>query len=217
MSEDRLNEQKILRFNVLVYAEDKSKNNRRAIILREQVSQELGVAPDDLISTLQYLEGEGLIEFSVGVDSFTITHLGVLEVEEALTNPQQPTEHFLPVSEVRNEIIIYGNVVGSQLNQQSPGSSQSIASQFHESQEIENLLIQLERSLDALNLKETEDLEARSEIATLRAQIQSPRPKRSIVSEGLASLRSILEGAAGSGLASAAIAHLDRIAALFGL
>lgn len=217
MNENRFKQQTILRFNVLVYAEDRSKNNRRAIILREQVAEALGVAPDDLISTLQYLEGEGLIEFSVGVDSFIITHLGVLEVEEALTNPEDSTKHFLPVAEVRNEIIIHGNVIGSQLNQQSPGSNQSIALQIQNSQEIGNLLITLEESLEELTLTETELREARSEIATLRAQIQSPRPKRSIVAEGLSSLRSICEGAMGSGLATAAIANLDRITSLLGI
>ncbi len=42
----------------------------------------------------------------------------------------------------------------------------------------------------------------RAELATLKAQSESPKPKRSIIRESLSSLRAVLEGAAGEVLAS---------------
>ena len=54
--------------------------------------------------------------------------------------------------------------------------------------------------------------EVRAELDTLRAQVNSPRPKRGVVKESLKSLRTILEGAAGSVLASNAPALIDNAA-----
>lgn len=63
-----------------------------------------------------------------------------------------------------------------------------------------------------LNTSQKEELEA--EIATLRAQLASPRPKPSIVREGLRSMKTILEGAAGNVVASGLLERLTPLLAM---
>lgn len=53
-------------------------------------------------------------------------------------------------------------------------------------------------SIDKLQLESVKHSELLSEIATLEAQSNSPRPKVSIIGETLVTIRSILEGVAGN-------------------
>jgi hypothetical protein len=51
----------------------------------------------ELLSAIDYLSGEGLVEsLADGVPFVRISHQGVVEVEKSITNPREPTEHFLP-------------------------------------------------------------------------------------------------------------------------
>jgi hypothetical protein len=61
---------------------------------------------------------------------------------------------------------------------------------------------EVRQSIDELGLADDAKAEAESDLDTLDAQLSSPRPKATIVRESLRSLRNVLEGAAGSLLAS---------------
>lgn len=51
----------------------------------------------EIQSAVDYLAGEGLVKsLADEAPLVSITHRGVVEVEESLLNPKQPTEHFLP-------------------------------------------------------------------------------------------------------------------------
>lgn len=60
-----------------------------------------------------------------------------------------------------------------------------------------------------LSAEDRADLEA--QVATVDAQIRSPRPRRRIILESLRSARNILEGAAGSGLAAGVIHLISKL------
>jgi hypothetical protein len=47
-------------------------------------------------------------------------------------------------------------------------------------------------------LNEEEKAEIQAEIATVNAQLESPKPKKLTITQGLQTIRSILEGCAGS-------------------
>jgi hypothetical protein len=54
------------------------------------------IQPSELLSIIDYLSGEGLLESLADNAPFVrISHRGVVEVEESLLNPTKPTEHFL--------------------------------------------------------------------------------------------------------------------------
>jgi hypothetical protein len=78
-----------------------------------------------LEDALAYLEGEYLLKVNrvlSGVSSVQLTHAGIVEIEQARTKPDQPTEHFTPMVNVNN---FHGNVIGSQIQQGSSNATQT--------------------------------------------------------------------------------------------
>jgi hypothetical protein len=64
---------------------------RHLIDIRE-VGQELGMTADEALETFEYLKGEGLVKWMALGGQGTITHWGIKEVEDALS--EKPTAHF---------------------------------------------------------------------------------------------------------------------------
>lgn len=92
----------------------------------------------------------------------------------------------------------YGSVHCPQIAQ---GSQQTvlISSSFQiDPEDIASFLALLEKELPNINLQPSAESELESEIRTVQAQINSPKPKKSIVKESLITIRNILEGAGGS-------------------
>ena len=111
--------------------------------------------------------------------------------------------------EVANQIPsvtnIIGTMVNSQLQQNSDNSIQSLKS---EEFKVENLKEIIEKG--NMLLAELEESDTKSELQTdiivLEAQLNSPKPKQSIIKESLSSVRNIAEGTTGSLVASGLIA-----------
>jgi DNA-binding transcriptional MerR regulator len=74
---------------------------------------------------------------------------------------------------------------------------------------IRELLNELESQTADLELPEAEGQELAAEIATVKAQIDSPKPKKQIIRESLHTIRSILEGISGN-LAAAPLLELIK-------
>ena len=68
----------------------------------------------------------------------------------------------------------------------------------------------LRKQLPKLELDEDVKSEIVAEVASVAAQVSSPKPKQSILREGLGSLRNILEGA-GGGVAAQLLIQLGQI------
>ncbi|AVT40286.1 hypothetical protein [Plantactinospora sp. BB1] len=90
----------------------------------------------DITDVVNYLEGERLIKAHRnlhGPSSARLIHADRREIEQALAEPTERieqalaepterTEHFVPLVNITN---IHGSVIGSQLQQGSPGASQT--------------------------------------------------------------------------------------------
>jgi hypothetical protein len=125
-----------------------------------------------------------------------IKHEGIKEIEKALSKPDEPTEHFLPINYIYVE-----QMNGSQIQQ---GSNQSTQNGNYSSNDFEAILkfiADLKGKIAELKLDRDTQKEANSEIETIESQIRSPRPKSGIIKECLLTIRSILEGAAGNVIA----------------
>ena len=95
----------------------------------------------------------------------------------------------------------HGDVSNSQVQQAAVASPQTQIVQPDEKTELVAWLNELNTKLDDLGLHDDDKKEASSEITTVEAQLESPRPKRKIVKASIATLKRILENAAASGLA----------------
>src|SRR5215204_5698821 len=93
-----LEEKKIDRFNFLKNTYEKTTRGGLQMFDAAKIAEEMGLEKNEAELIVDYLEGEGLLKtHSDGWELISITHRGILEVEQALSEPSQPTEHFPPV------------------------------------------------------------------------------------------------------------------------
>ncbi len=184
-------------------------------VTTNEVAQKLGLDTlprpgdrEEVLKIARYLEGEGLIKLSgAGGNVVTLTHRGVCEVEEARGEPDEPTEHFAPIS-----VVYAGTITNSPIQQGSPGATQSLTVVNQSGlQELETFLQSLKQSVDQLELDEDQRAELEADIQTVEAQIASPKPKQEVVRPGLESIRRILEGSASAAVASPLTATVAAI------
>lgn len=138
-------------------------------------------------SIYQYLNSEGLIT------NTGITHKGIKEVEEALLNPGKSTDHFPAINLTINHIS--GN---SQSNiQVGNHNSASIELSQSDQEYFEKLERYLGNVLQMLETLGKENAELTADYQTLKAQLESPKPKKTILQEVAKSVKTIVEGAIG--------------------
>ncbi|MDN4592145.1 hypothetical protein DBA29_27060 [Xenophilus aerolatus] len=101
-----------------------------------------------------------------------------------------------------------GSMTNSQLQQHSSGV-QVIEGAL--GTDLTKLVESIASSLSGLSLSQPDTQELLAELATLRSQLDSPKPKVGIIKESLASVRTVLEGAAGNLVASDLLARLGPL------
>ena len=181
-------------------------------VLGHQLADEVDLTPQELGDACHYLAGEGLIEEAMpdmGASPvpywINITHQGISEMEQSLHAPSTPTQHFPPAISI---IKVQGSVIGSAIQSGSPGAQQEVSVGDLDLEAVQRFLRELDAKATELDLPALAAEELAAEIATVKAQIQSPKPKRHIIEACLASARSILENASGG---VAAVGLLDLI------
>jgi hypothetical protein len=196
----------------------------QAIFAASGGSEYMSVSGQDLLDTLglpdrllgdacQYLEGEFLIEGTrtmwghLTPFAVNITHQGIKEMEQSLQAPARPTEHFPPAISI---IHVEGSLIGSPIQSGSPGARQEVTVDINLG-DVRDFIGQLESALPGLNLPAEESQELAAEVATIRAQVESPKPKKNIIRESLGSVRAILVGAGGNMVATGLLDALQHI------
>jgi hypothetical protein len=172
------------------------------------IGKELGWPDQVTEKVVEYLVDKGLAKYFSAGDLINITHAGVVEVETALDNPDQGTEHFAPVSVTQ---IFYRDVIGSAIQAGSPGATQTTTIGDLNLDRVRQFVERYEEAEPSLGLEAEEAAEAQADIATIRAQLDSPRPKPEIIRGSLRSVRTILEGATGSLAASGLLELLQHV------
>jgi hypothetical protein len=149
----------------------------------------------------QHLHSQGLLSLT-NDGQVRITHIGVREIEAAVTKPQLPTQHFPAY------VINIQTMTNSSIQQGTQNSSSVIIANQNEVQSLKQLVTNIKESADKISLSSQERTEMEAELQTLESQLSSPKPKHVIVSESLRTLRTILENAGAALLAAAIQAHL---------
>lgn len=198
---EALKEKQRIRFQFLNALYEMTDGNTDKLIQGYDVAKKIGLAEknEKAISAVNFLIGEHLIKdaniVSGPLGVLQITHSGVLEVENAVSRPNQPTQHFMPIN-----VLHVHQMIGSTIQQGTIASTQSVSISLQNSNDISKFVEQLSRAVSDLNLSAETQLELKAEIDTIKTQIGSPRPKTGIVKECMQSIRTILESAAGSAI-----------------
>jgi DNA-binding MarR family transcriptional regulator len=161
-----------------------------------EIGKELKLNDGEIDTVTNYLEGEGLLEYSSMGGGVSITHYGIKEVEQALSAPQAPTEHFPPMV----NITTIGTMQNSSLQQGTIASSQVITTTVQQSEDFEKLLNEIKIEISKLNLNDQDKNDIELQIGTLDNQCKSSRKNSAVINGTIDTMKTILKGAAGSGL-----------------
>jgi chitinase len=200
---DTIAEQKLRRFRFLKYLYERTGGSEAESVPHEDIAQNIGLSQDGYRNVWLYLAHEGLVDGTRG--SARLTHAGVVEIEAALSNPDQPTVHF-PVNIIHIEQMSH-----SQIQQGTAGSTQSGTFTSLDLGAVAEFVRELKAQLSQLGLAGDDEAVAQSDITTIESQLSSPRPKVEIIKESLRSIRNIAEGAVGSMVASGIIAGIAKL------
>ena len=181
------------RFQFLNLLYEKTNGDRYTRVSMWDLGNELGYEKNETQSITQYLEGEGLMEYAAIGGVIAITHLGITEVEEALSHPEQPTNYFPPVN-----IINIHHMESSQIQQGTIAGYLIGSFAVTNMGDLAEFIKLLSQKLPELRLVTGNDAEIRADITTIESQMKSSRPKNVILRESILSIKRILEGAGGA-------------------
>ena len=111
----------------------------------------------------------------------------------------------------RSVVFNIGSMSHSQIQGGTIGSTQVFEHSEDELHDIRELIKELNASVSKLGLERDIIEELRRDIATLEAQLDSPKPKLTIIHESFRSIRNIVEGAAGSAVTTGMLSRLGSL------
>jgi hypothetical protein len=173
----------------------------------EWVAGDINMDPETAAKIAQFLYLEELIALEQGGAGIYITNHGIFEVEQAVTRPKQETQHF-PAN-----VINVQTMTGSIIQQGTEGSSATITLGSSELAQIRNLLAEINNSIVSFDLSGDQAAELRADVASIDAQLQSPKPKCSVIREALSSIRAIMEGITANVVTSSMLPKIIHILA----
>lgn len=161
-----IDEKRKLRFQFLNLVYEKTEGSKYQTVNIFEIGKELGWDENATDLIVQYLEGESLVKHEMG-GYIIITHKGVKEIEEALTNPKTSTTYFPPIINIMS-----GDFRGAILNVDTElnNSSQNIGDTFNTNENISNELHQLLEEFKQALLKVPTEKANESEAATWAAE-----------------------------------------------
>jgi len=206
-----LSELKEKRFRFVNYLYKISEGNPSLGFNMSKIGEALELSPKETGNICQYLNNEQLIRFIAQGGTISITHKGIIEVENALSKPKENTKYFPPAI----NIIEVKQMIGSQIQQSVLNSKQFNKVAIDSNINILKFIETLKSSLPELPLSDDDKSEMQADITTIETQLSSSRPKYHIVYQSLESIKDILEGIAGSIIAQELLKYFPALLDLF--
>lgn len=203
---DKVIEMKSRRFKFLKMIYELTGGSESTFVSMWDMGVELCFSRNDTELIVQYLVGEHLVKHVAIGGRISITHLGIIQVETALQEPDKATQYFPPAN-----IINIHNMVGSQIQQGTDNSTQTGTFSITDIEKVKNFIDEISTKVSDFKLNNEDKDELIAEIDTVKAQTSSTRPKHIIIKESLKTIRSILEGLTSSILATELLKKLYSI------
>lgn len=188
------------RFDFLSCVYNRTDGSEDGLVEIETVAREIDLSEGETFLIAQYLAKENLIQLRLR-HIVSITHGGVVEVEAVLRRPDVSTEHFPSLHSMTQN----GNGVAST---DEVGTACFLPTEVAS---IRPFLAALELQISKLHLDRDQIGAFLADIATARAQLSSPRPKRPIVALCLESVLAVVDKSGSSALTSDLRAQLPAI------
>ena len=190
---------------------DAANGTERALVDLAETADSLAIESTEMVAIAQYLEGEGLIKciWTLGptLPTVSLTHPGIVEIEEQRSAPTQSTSHFPAF----NVITIHGDIVNSQLQQSSPGAQQQVEYNLDQRRQVQDFVAEVRRYLPELGLAEEDQNALEADLQTAEIQAKSPRPSTGIIKHCLKAIKAVLISAASTEVQSQLLDLLNHI------
>ncbi len=187
-----LEEKKVARLKLLHKVYEITDGNLLHGVSLIELGKEFGINKEDTLREGQYMIEEGLLKYGARGPQWEvrITHLGVKEVEEALSHPNNSTTYFpafnvIQVDQIDQSTNIYGNVDRSNISTHSSDVAQRAGQQAEISRLLEEIIktVQGDGSLEAARRTELVD-----DAVLLKRELGKKEPRRGMVSAILGTL-----------------------------
>jgi hypothetical protein len=113
-----------------------------------------------------------------------------------------------PKSAPAHHVANYGTIIGSSIQQGSPGASATVT---HSVEDQRRLIHRVRETIPELSLTTEQMRTIETDLQTVELQLNSDRPRRAILDECWRSVRNILEGVAGGLVATGLLNELARL------
>ncbi len=113
-------------------------------------------------------------------------------------------------SEANYHVHYHGNVGTSQIQQGTIDSSQTISTNV-DLGGLKSFVAELHKHVAELKLTADREKQLEAELASVETQLSAPQPRRGVIAECLSSVQNILEGCAGSLIATGLLQELARV------
>lgn len=167
--------------------------NTTSMVSMWDIGKTLGFDRDTTIKVVQYLQGEGLLDYKALGGIIGITHRGVMEVEESMKNKEKPTEHFPPLINIisaQNIIMTHSTV------QQGHSLTQYTTIDETNKKNLNDIVKELKELVGKSKIDSEKEAELAADTKTIETQLLSPKPKTRIIVDALASVKNVVQGVA---------------------
>ncbi len=153
-----------------------------------EIGGKLGFDDATTERVVQYLMREGLLTGYLG-GGVSITHEGIREVEDAVSNPARPTMHFPAVNLIHIEAMNNSQIMQGSM---SSTQTQNIAITKNDLSQIEAFIREYRAHFSELKFTEEQREEAESALQTAEIQLKSKKPNAPILKITLQNLAALL-------------------------
>lgn len=140
----------------------------------------------DLVA--EYLQGEGLLEYVAFGGTIAITHAGVVEVEQGLRTPGEPTSHFAAFNQIN-----IGTATNVALQQGTTNSAQNVTLINNDQRaDVLNLLGEVETIVTTWPRNDPIRVEAETAVEAAKSELAAPATETGRIRNALATVAGVL-------------------------
>jgi DNA-binding IscR family transcriptional regulator len=153
-----------------------------------QIAEDLGISLTQALQVMQYLVNEDLLKEYGSGGLVVLAQKGLREIVEAKNNPAAPTAYF-PAYNITIGDVNQSQVMIASTNSQQQGEFVST----NETNEVATWVQQVTERLSTIGLQGEDLAEIRADLATIKAQLSSPRPRRRLLTQSIQGIVTLLE------------------------
>lgn len=211
---DKVTERKRKRFQFLRHLYEATEGDELAFVNDQELGNELGFTRDETDQVVRYLEGEHLIETVTFGGNISITHQGIVEVEKALSKPDQPTQYFPPVNVIFDQ---RGQHVTYQYNAAGDINFGAVQNRMDIVAELEKLKAEFDRAREAGVFSDEDTvIDAKYQLDKAASQAKKLEPDKKSVLEHLEAAKALIAGLTGAaGLVTALVEAAGKVQQFF--